>query len=105
MGNNLSTGRYFSTSACDDETQGQMMYNDLGLFGLEALLGITGSTNYDETTDQCNNRGLTDLGIYLVNRMMDMGMIIEVDHMSQHSHKAVLDIKEPVLMFLAMMTA
>ncbi|MGO3694070.1 ricin-type beta-trefoil lectin domain protein [Marinobacter sp.] len=94
VGNNLSTGRYFSTSACGDETQGQMMYNDLGLFGLEALLGITGSTDYDETTDQCNNRGLTDLGIYLVNQMMDMGMIIEVDHMSQHSHEAVLDIAE-----------
>src|SRR5690554_124591 len=94
VGNNLSTGRYFSTSACSEETEGQMMINDLGLFGLEGLLGVTGSTNYDETTDQCNNRGLTDLGIYLVNRLMDMGMVIEVDHMSQHSHEAVLDIAE-----------
>src|SRR5690554_548081 len=94
VGNNLSTGRYFSTSACDDQTQGQMLSNDAGLFGLEGLIGVTGSTNYDETTDQCNNRGLTDLGIYLVNRMMDMGMIVEVDHMSQESHNAVLDIAE-----------
>ncbi|NWO04706.1 MAG: ricin-type beta-trefoil lectin domain protein [Alteromonadaceae bacterium] len=94
VGNNVSTGRYFSTSACSEETQGQMMINDLGLYGLEGLLGVTGSTNYDETTDQCNNRGLSDLGIYLVNRMMDKGMIIEVDHMSQHSHEAVIDIAE-----------
>ncbi|MDS1308689.1 ricin-type beta-trefoil lectin domain protein [Marinobacter xiaoshiensis] len=94
VGNNLSTGRYFSTSACAEETEGQMMINDLGLFGLEGLLGVSGSTNYDETTGQCNNRGLTDLGIYLVNRLMDMGMVIEVDHMSQHSHEAVLDIAE-----------
>jgi hypothetical protein len=94
VGNNLSTSRYFSTSACDDQTQGQMMSNDPALFGLEALIGVTGSTNYDETTDQCNNRGLTDLGVYLVNRMMDMGMIIEVDHMSQETHNAVLDIAD-----------
>lgn len=94
VGNNLSTGRYFPTNACDDQTQGQMMSNDVGLFGLEGLIGVTGSTNYDETTDQCNNRGLTDLGIYLVNRMMEKGMIVEVDHMSQESHEAVLDIAE-----------
>lgn len=94
VGNNMSTDRYFSTEACDDETQGQMMINDLGLYGLEKLLGVSGSTNYDETVDQCNTRGLTDLGVFLVNRMMDLGMIIEVDHMSQHSHNAVLDIAE-----------
>lgn len=94
VGNNIATDRYFSAEACDDETQGQMMSNDLGLFGLEALLGVTGSTNYDETQDLCNTRGLTELGVYLVNRMMDLGMIVELDHMSQESHNAVLDIAE-----------
>lgn len=92
IGNNLSTGRYFDTSNCDEHTQGQMLSNDHGLFGLEKIIGVNGSTNYDETKGQCNNRGLTDLGIYLVNRMMDLGMLIEVDHMSQESHNAVLDI-------------
>ncbi|SFM34928.1 ricin-type beta-trefoil lectin domain protein [Marinobacter zhejiangensis] len=94
VGNNMSTGRYFSTEACDDDTQGQMMSNDLGLFGLEVLLGVSGSTNYDETVDQCNTRSLTELGVYLVNRMMDLGMIVELDHMSQATHNAVLDIAE-----------
>lgn len=94
VGNNLSTGRYFSTHSCDDQTEGQWMTNDAPLFGLEGIIGVSGTTNYDETKSQCNNRGLTDLGIYLVNRMMDKGMIVEVDHMSQESHKAVLDIAE-----------
>ena len=30
----------------------------------------------------CNVRGLTDLGRYLIERMMDRGMIIHIDHMS-----------------------
>lgn len=92
VGNNIATGHYFDTSNCDEHTEGQMMSNDNGLFGLEALIGVTGSTNYDETKGQCNNRGLTDLGVHLINRMMDLGILIEVDHMSQHSHNTVLDI-------------
>ena len=94
VGNNMSTDYYFSTEACDSNTQGQMMTNDLGLGGLQALIGVTGSTNYDETVDQCNTRGLTELGVYLINRMIDKKMMIEVDHMSKYSHEAVLEIAE-----------
>ncbi len=93
-GNNIATDYYFSTEACDDATQGQMMQNDLGLMGLETLLGISGNPEYDETVDQCNKRGLSELGVYLTNRMIDMKMIIEVDHMSQKTHEAVLKIAE-----------
>ncbi len=42
----------------------------------------------------CNVRGLTELGEYLVNRMIDMGMIIETDHLSVKTRARVLDILE-----------
>jgi hypothetical protein len=42
----------------------------------------------------CNVRGLTDLGEYLVERMIDMGMIIETDHLGVRARQRVLDILE-----------
>jgi len=45
-------------------------------------------------TPHCNTRGLTDLGAYLVGRMVDEGLLVEVDHMSVKTVHAVLDILE-----------
>ncbi|HXI01785.1 MAG TPA: hypothetical protein VNI57_01285 [Candidatus Saccharimonadales bacterium] len=42
----------------------------------------------------CNVRGLTELGEYLVNRMVDMGMIVETDHLSVRARARVMDILE-----------
>ncbi|MEM7360732.1 MAG: membrane dipeptidase [Pseudomonadota bacterium] len=42
----------------------------------------------------CNTRGLTRKGAYLVNRMIDLGMIIDIDHLSDKSANTVLDIAE-----------
>ena len=42
----------------------------------------------------CNVRGLTDLGVYLINRMIEMGMIIETDHLSARARDTVLQIVE-----------
>lgn len=42
----------------------------------------------------CNVRGLTELGEYLVNRMVDMGMIVETDHLSVRARAQVMDILE-----------
>jgi hypothetical protein len=42
----------------------------------------------------CNVRGLTELGEYLVNRMVDMGMIVETDHMSVKARARALEILE-----------
>ena len=41
---------------------------------------------------RCNARGLTRLGAYLVRRLMDAGMLIEVDHLSEPARAAVLAI-------------
>ena len=40
----------------------------------------------------CNVRGLTELGEYAVNQMMDRGMLINIDHMSVKTADRVLDI-------------
>ncbi|MEV0074766.1 peptidase [Nocardia neocaledoniensis] len=42
----------------------------------------------------CNARGLTDLGSYLINRMIDHGFLIEVDHLSEATADEVMSIIE-----------
>ena len=42
----------------------------------------------------CNTRGLTDLGAHTVSEMMDMGMIVNPDHMSQKAVDETLSIAE-----------
>lgn len=41
-----------------------------------------------------NRNGITRLGRYLLNRMMDRGMLIDIDHMSEKMTNEVLDIFE-----------
>jgi len=51
-------------------------------------------TDGDEADGQCNARGLTDLGRYLVEQMMARHMLIDVDHLSQKARRSVLTIAE-----------
>src|SRR4029077_7872924 len=46
----------------------------------------------DEANDQCNAKGLTDLGRYFVGRLIARHMLIEADHLSQRARASVLDI-------------
>jgi hypothetical protein len=48
----------------------------------------------DEADGQCNAKGLTDLGRYLVGRLMAKHMLIETDHLSQKARASVLAIAE-----------
>jgi Membrane dipeptidase (Peptidase family M19) len=48
----------------------------------------------DEGDGECNTKGLTDLGRYVVQQMMAKHMIIEADHLSQKSRASVLEIAE-----------
>jgi hypothetical protein len=43
---------------------------------------------------QCNVKGLTPLGAYLIKRLMANHMLIEMDHMSEWAREAVLTIAE-----------
>lgn len=67
------TGQPFSTGACPEQGQGEP-----GPLGGE----------------QCNTRGLTELGAYAINRMIDRHMMIEADHLSERARQQVLAIAE-----------
>jgi microsomal dipeptidase-like Zn-dependent dipeptidase len=97
----LQTGEYFTTGPCPEKGQGEEV-TTLGLPILKFLsqffpdakeiLGIP-IPDYP-AGKQCNAKGLTGLGHYLVRRMMANHMLIEVDHMSERARLAVLKMAE-----------
>lgn len=54
----------------------------------------TGTCPQPEHGDSCNVKGLTGLGEYLVNRLMDNHILIELDHLSERARMRVLEIAE-----------
>jgi microsomal dipeptidase-like Zn-dependent dipeptidase len=48
----------------------------------------------DEANGKCNAKGLSDLGRYLVRRLIAKHMLIEADHLSQKARASVLAIAE-----------
>lgn len=99
VGEALSTGHYYESEHCDENTRGKHMSTGLPVVGdvpvVGQLLGQVGATpRYEDHDDHCNIRGLTDKGVYLVNRMIDLNMIIELDHLSAKAARQVMDIVE-----------
>lgn len=99
IGQLLSTGRFFETKECDEHTRGKPMTSGFPLIGdvpvIREILDATHlNPEYDESRPHCNEHGLSPLGSYLVNRMIDMKMMIELDHMSDATATAVMDIAE-----------
>ena len=73
------------------------LINDLGEFPLLGPIFAPGFTDLPPRPpagSNCNHRGLTPLGTALVNGMMDRGMLIDVDHMSQVAFDDTLDIAD-----------
>jgi microsomal dipeptidase-like Zn-dependent dipeptidase len=54
----------------------------------------SGDTAIPGSGPQCNTRGLTDLGAYLIRRMIAKHMLIEADHMSEKTRDTVLAIAQ-----------
>jgi len=99
VGQWLSSGRFFETEVCDAETDGSRMTSGFPLLGTvpvikDILAGIGLNPQYDESRRHCNQHGLSDNGAYLIQRMIDKGMIIEIDHTSVKSARAIMDIVE-----------
>jgi hypothetical protein len=100
VGEWLSTGHFFHTETCDAETDGEYMTSGFPAIGNEPVIGdiinalVPETPYYDESTEQCNQVGMTPLGEYLVNLMIDKKMLIELDHMSDKTAKTVLDVAE-----------
>lgn len=55
---------------------------------------VTGPCPQPEQGETCNQKGLTELGEYLVNGLMDNHMLIEMDHLSEVARERVLQIAE-----------
>jgi len=99
VGQWLSSGRFFETEECDSETRGQRFTSGFPLIGqvpvIKDILNLIGlNPQYDESIWHCNRHGLTGMGEYLIQRMIDKGMIIEIDHTSTKTARAIMDIVE-----------
>lgn len=112
LGNQYMTGRWWEVSACpgpdSDRTPAgfgpalpplyaslAQLPSDQAVFdaALTAPLAAEALPSYP-SGPVCNVRGLTSLGEYLVNRMIDKGMIIEADHLSVRARAQVMTILE-----------
>ncbi|WP_194826554.1 hypothetical protein [Nocardia sp. XZ_19_231] len=100
-GNFMQTGTFWNVQPCSgaeqDSTQisvpiaghiNQFLANLTG-----PLLGGAPLPLYPAGS-HCNARGLTELGAYLINRMIDHGFLIEVDHLSEATADEVMAIIE-----------
>jgi microsomal dipeptidase-like Zn-dependent dipeptidase len=89
VGNRFIEGHWYATQdECADEGYGFKLGEDgavmqfiAGLFGFGDLVDVP----VRDEEASCNLFGLFPLGKTLVNRMMDRGMMVDIDHMSNRS--------------------
>jgi hypothetical protein len=96
----LQTGHYFRTGPCPQAGQGEEVAFSLplaavlsGPFPALAPLLQDAAPVYPPGR-QCNVKGLTSIGDYLVRRLMANHMLIEADHLSERARLRVLAIAE-----------
>ncbi len=99
VGQLLATGNFFETKECDTQTHGNAFTSGFPLIGdvpfISDILGLINlNPQYDEEIEHCNEKGLSQLGVYLVNRMIDKKMLIELDHTGADTGAAIMDIVE-----------
>ena len=97
VGNKLGTQRFWETEPCEGAASdhGQPIASTPVADGLAAATsGAPDGAALPVYPGEpiCNVRGLTELGEYAVNGMMDRGMLINIDHMSVKTAGRVLDI-------------
>ena len=102
--NKLETNRYWAMQTCTGDPNatdreqltpatGQNAQQDQ-IFGNAARLLPQGSLPLYPRGPHCNDLGLTQLGEYLVNKMIDKGMIIDPDHQSVSGRNGTLALAE-----------
>jgi microsomal dipeptidase-like Zn-dependent dipeptidase len=102
LGNKYATGRWWQAGPCPagsevDKTPDNLTSGDRA--ALQAIFGPVVLPLFNDVPAYgagplCNLRGLTALGAYAINAMIDRGMLIETDHMSARARTAALDILE-----------
>jgi hypothetical protein len=97
-GNQVSAGSFWSAETCtgaehDNQIDGGVPGGEIA--NLLNSLGVPpGSLPVYPPAPHCNTRGLTDLGTHTVEDMMNKGMIVNPDHMSQKGVDATLKLAE-----------
>jgi len=96
-GNKYETDTYWDLETCQttegDKEQPALPRDVLIGNGLAALLPPGSAPVYGDPP-HCNTRGLTDLGEYLVRRMMKKQMLIDPDHLSQSARDELFAVTE-----------
>jgi hypothetical protein len=99
-GNKVSAGSFWSAETCkgaehDNEIDTGVPPASSYLSTLLNTLGVPpGTLPAYPPAPHCNTRGLTGLGAHTVEDMMDRGMIVNPDHMSQRGVDATLKLAE-----------
>ena len=97
-GNEISSGSFFSAETCKGPEHDNEIFTGAPTGFLATLLttlGIPGGTlPAYPPAPHCNTRGLTSLGAHTVEQMMDHGMIVNPDHMSQRGVDATIRLAE-----------
>jgi microsomal dipeptidase-like Zn-dependent dipeptidase len=99
--NAFQTGHFLRTGPCPEPGQGEEM-RTLSPVELQVLssffpatkpLAAQGMPTYPPGP-QCNTKGLTRLGGYLIRQLIKQHMLIEADHLSERARARVLEIAE-----------
>ena len=98
-GNKIAYGSFWDARTCTGaETDNTQTGNGGALAGavagtsLQGFLG--GQTPVYPPGPHCNARGLTSLGRYMIDKLMDSKSIVEIDHMGALTRNQTLDILE-----------
>jgi microsomal dipeptidase-like Zn-dependent dipeptidase len=90
IGNRFIEGQWYDVAKCDADISDFKLANSVLPSVVAETIGKLFDLNHVPypvypDTPHCNRKGLTPLGKQLVAKMMDLGMIIDVDHMSLRS--------------------
>ncbi|KAJ3129588.1 hypothetical protein HK100_008520 [Physocladia obscura] len=97
LGNLVSSGHWWELENCTSSAVDQpqsLTSNDFANFLDFGITSIPDGTILPvyHTGPACNIRGLTDIGAYLVQQMIQRGMIVHIDHMSVKTANMTLNL-------------
>jgi hypothetical protein len=100
-GNHLETGQFFNVRTCTGPEHDNTQMSSVPTGALSELLNGPGQILIPQGTlpvypapPHCNTRGLSSLGAYVLDKMIQQHFIVELDHMDVKTADAALSILE-----------